>query len=501
VEAGLPPLSQCGKADMYAQIDNAVYFPQIELLEELVHGHPNATFFLTFRSMEKWYHSITHWPPRKNGPFMNDRMKKYNITGSPSNETPSNIDEFSDWYCNHVTRVRNIVARNPSHTLVEVDIEDPGIGQRMEDIFGIDKSCWGRANMNAAIHPEVDPSNVISSKAFIQRDDADADESYPESTDEDVKHNSEDDDDSDDDENDSKDDDYDDYENDSRDDEYDANENDSKDDIGKAVSDRNLFNRTCFRARNETVPSSLYHNLPKPFINLGFPKMGTSSLYSFFKCGGLTSTHFRCGKRSPKCSVCMKESVEAGLPPLSQCGKADMYAQIDNAVYFPQIELLEELVHGHPNATFFLTFRSMEKWYHSITHWPPRKNGPFMNDRMKKYNITGSPSNETPSNIDEFSDWYCNHVTRVRNIVARNPSHTLVEVDIEDPGIGQRMGDIFGIDKSCWGHANMNAAIHPEVNQSEVGLSKQFGQKDASVKEDEARRRRERKNKRRHRQA
>eukprot|EP00571_Detonula_confervacea_P011913 CAMPEP_0172305510 /NCGR_PEP_ID=MMETSP1058-20130122/6782_1 /TAXON_ID=83371 /ORGANISM="Detonula confervacea, Strain CCMP 353" /LENGTH=52 /DNA_ID=CAMNT_0013017129 /DNA_START=21 /DNA_END=175 /DNA_ORIENTATION=- len=52
--------------------------------------------------MEKWYHSITHWPPRKNGPYMSDRLKKFNITGSPSSETLSNPEEFSDWYCNHV---------------------------------------------------------------------------------------------------------------------------------------------------------------------------------------------------------------------------------------------------------------------------------------------------------------------------------------------------------------------------------------------------------------
>lgn len=152
-----------------------------------------------------------------------------------------------------------------------------------------------------------------------------------------------------------------------------------------------------------------------------------------------------------------------------------MYAQIDNGTYFPQIELLDEFVHGHPNATFFLTFRSVEKWYHSISHWPPRKNGPHMDERFKKLNITGSPSSESKSNPKEFSDWYCNHVQRVRDAVANNPSHTLVEVDIEDPDIGQRMEDIFGIKKSCWGHANANAIIHPELkNSSEVDFSKAF---------------------------
>ena len=182
--------------------------------------------------------------------------------------------------------------------------------------------------------------------------------------------------------------------------------------------------------------------------------------------------------------MCMKESVDAGLPPLSQCGEADMYAQIDNGSYFPQIELLEEIVEGHPNATLFLTFRSMEKWYHSIKHWPPRPRGPHMNQRFRKLNITGLPPGEG-RNIEELSDWYCKHVQRVRDIVARNPSHTLVEVDIEDPTIGQRMEDMFGIEKSCWGHANVNANIHPELNESEVEVSKHFRRQDKSDKKKE----------------
>ena len=439
IEAGLPPLSQCGQADMYAQIDDGAYFPQIELLEEFVHGHPDATFFLTFRSMEKWYHSISHWPPRKNGPHMDDRFKKLNITGSPSLENKSNEEEFSDWYCKHVTRVRDIVAQNPTHSLVEVDIEDPDIGQQMEDIFGIGKSCWGHTNVNANIHPEVNESDVVLSKAFRQKDSRT------------IEHDE---------------------------DREEISEDESEKGL-RSVTTEELYsdhkahddylNQACFKARNDTIPLSLYQKLPKPYINLGFPKMGTSSLHAYFECGGKVSAHLKCGRwRSgcTACSECMRASAEAGLPPLAKCCEADMYAQIDNGAYFPQIELLEEFVHGHPDATFFLTFRSIEKWYHSIQNWPPRKNGPHMDDRFKKLNITGSPPIETKSNLKEFGDWYCNHVNKVRRLVAENPSHTLVEVDIEDPNMGQRMQDVFGIKRDCWGHANANAIIHPELNFS-----------------------------------
>mmetsp|Transcript_30734 Transcript_30734/g.52477 ORF Transcript_30734/g.52477 Transcript_30734/m.52477 type:complete len:348 (+) Transcript_30734:63-1106(+) len=251
--------------------------------------------------------------------------------------------------------------------------------------------------------------------------------------------------------------------------------------------------RECLRARSGTIPPSMHGQLLLPYINLGFPKMGTSSLHAYFDCGNLHSTHFVC-QRQKSCVKCVKESIEANkqrentattttkthqqlpprIPPLGTCKPADVYAQIDDGAYFPQIELLHEFV-STPNATtFFLTFRPMEKWYHSITHWPPRPRGPHMDERLKKLNITGSPSNVGRSHIGEFEDWFCNHVTRVRSLLDGHPLHKLVEVDIEDPTVGERMENLFGISQSCWGHKNVNAYIHPEMNASEVEVSKAF---------------------------
>ena len=465
--AGLSPLALCGEADMYAQIDDGTYFPQIELLEELVHGHTNATFFLTFRSMEKWYHSMTHWPPRKNGPHMSDRIMTHNITGSPTVEGGGSPEQFYEWYCKHVQRVRNVI-RHSSNTLVEVDIEDLNTAQRMEDIFGIEKSCWGHTNANALIHPDLN-ADVKMSKFFTKQgndigteDKSDTDDDVDDDDNGNVEEEESlwglEDDDS--------------VNNGSNDDDGNNDSDDApiiSNDVGD--EDQSYFNQDCLRARTDAFPSSSYHNLPFPYVNLGFPKMGTSSLYSFFNCGGLESTHYRCGKRIGKCSICTQESVAAGLPPLAQCGNANVFAQLDNGQYFPQIELLEELVHGHPNATFFLTFRSMDKWYNSLKNWPPRKNGPHMPRRFTKLDITGLPTGKG-KNLYELSDWYCKHVERVRDLIAKNPSHTLVEVDIEDPDTAQRMEEIFGIEQSCWGHKNANGLILDNLNISQIEFNK-----------------------------
>ena len=225
----------------------------------------------------------------------------------------------------------------------------------------------------------------------------------------------------------------------------------------------------CLVARSDTVPPSLYKNLPRPFVNLGFPKMGTSSIHSFFKCGRIPSSHYWCYEKSVteryRCAPCMKKAVENGKSPLADCHGAnqDVYAQIDDGVYFPQTEILEQIVNDHSNATFFLTFRNMERWYKSLQNWPVRKNGRGgfnMVERIQRSTITGGPSKTDPETFDE---WYCKHVQRVRDLIAKNPSHTLVEIDIEDLNTAQRMEDIFGIRQSCWGHKNANALIHPEL--------------------------------------
>lgn len=250
----------------------------------------------------------------------------------------------------------------------------------------------------------------------------------------------------------------------------------NKDEKAKQELTPFISTKSCFKARSNTVPDHLYGKLQKPYFNLGFPKTGTSSLHNFFDCGGLDSVHFRCN-RIDSCARCMKESVEAGGRPLDLCEtgsrKIDVFAQMDNGLYFPQIELLDELVAGYPNATLFLTFRSIEKWYNSLNKWPPRRNGPHMNDKMKKENITGFPSG-VGKNVDEFADWFCNHVERVRGIVARSPTLTLVEVDIEDSTIAKRMSDMFDIDESCWGHTNANPMSNPDMDLSEVQVAKKF---------------------------
>lgn len=69
--------------------------------------------------MEKWYHSISHWPPD-----LPDEYLLKNRLIAPGLKVGGNLTDYSTWFCNHVTRVREMMKSYPGATLVEIDIED-----------------------------------------------------------------------------------------------------------------------------------------------------------------------------------------------------------------------------------------------------------------------------------------------------------------------------------------------------------------------------------------
>ena len=227
---------------------------------------------------------------------------------------------------------------------------------------------------------------------------------------------------------------------------------------------------SCLRARVDLVPPHMRgaSYLIPPVINLGLPKMGSTSLQNFFSCAGYGSSHWWCRTRI-KCAECIQDSVTEGLPPFSKCGGGPVYTQIDGfkrgkppgELYFPQVELLDKIIAGGygGNATYLLTFRDMGGWYQSITHWRggPGIRLPPMRDRMARAGI-----NVTGLSLSNFTNFVCDHVERVRAAV---PAGRLVEVDIDDPGTGRMLSEVFDVDEGCWKMTNAN----PDLRRRDDG--------------------------------
>ena len=115
-------------------------------------GAPQMTYILTFRNMTKWYISMSNWlgiAGKNKTNNMKARFQRSNITGLPPG-AGNNVSEFRNFYCEYVKRVRKTIAKYPGHMLIEIDIEDPTEGWRLEEAFGVNHTCWGKTNIRVS---------------------------------------------------------------------------------------------------------------------------------------------------------------------------------------------------------------------------------------------------------------------------------------------------------------------------------------------------------------
>jgi hypothetical protein len=205
--------------------------------------------------------------------------------------------------------------------------------------------------------------------------------------------------------------------------------------------------------------------LPKPIINLGMPKCGSTSLYAFFACAGLKTSHYFCNAaddhyHDERCGSCMNSHAKQGLPVLEGCGNYDVHTQIDTEgtgmCIFPQVSLLEQFHQEAPNATFILPFRDMDHWIRSLKNWQWEKSHPPMNDILKQCHIDKILPEGQGGNDMELRQFMCDHVTRVREFVKKYPSHKLIELNIEGSYTGQVLSSLFRVNEKCWVHTNAN---------------------------------------------
>jgi hypothetical protein len=129
-----------------------------------------------------------------------------------------------------------------------------------------------------------------------------------------------------------------------------------------------------------------------------------------------------------------------------------------NICVYPQIEYLNLLHKEAPNATFILTFRPIEDWIQSIAQWKGD-----LRTRLADCDLPGFPKGVGTTD-EELKAFFCDQVTRIRNFVAANPSHALVELDLYDTTTNARtMAQLFRANESCWGHSNVGKFQHDET--------------------------------------
>lgn len=232
-------------------------------------------------------------------------------------------------------------------------------------------------------------------------------------------------------------------------------------------------------------------NLPLPVIVVGFPKAGTSSLFSFFSHQGFNAQHWYCCKKqiNPQkggpslMSDCIlynlglmaNKSNEKSM--LQGCGDFEVYAEINGPrsvgtdggflledgtydmespgprIFLPQHFNLQQLHEEYPNATWILNLRDSKKWSNSVMKWSDLKDQ-FANEYFMQHQIYTIPKNDTEMSAF-LRNIYDEHSELIRNFVRKHPSHRLIQVNIEDnDNAGKILAEAFGLQKQHWPHKN-----------------------------------------------
>lgn len=187
----------------------------------------------------------------------------------------------------------------------------------------------------------------------------------------------------------------------------------------------------------------------KVFV-VGLPKTGTTSLHEFFKCGGLSSAHWKCGGDT-RCGECIEANVRHKRPPLQDCGNFDVYAQMDvdadgnHSCYFPQIDALHLLYKHYPRATYILNTRPFDHWNRSIHRW----HGMYHRLRYKCH----WPFVEA-NHTNFFRQLHRQTQQFVKSFQREHPDMRLLNIDIESNETGTILRSEFGMDKDCWTQKN-----------------------------------------------
>uniref|UniRef100_A0A7S1BHW9 Sulfotransferase domain-containing protein n=1 Tax=Corethron hystrix TaxID=216773 RepID=A0A7S1BHW9_9STRA len=211
---------------------------------------------------------------------------------------------------------------------------------------------------------------------------------------------------------------------------------------------------------------------PLPYIVVGMPKSGTTSIHEYFSCGKRhRASHFICKGKTHACpsclpnvcAVCMQNNLMNNGPtsPLLQgCGTWDVFTELDACMmlknpenpvcYYPQVTDLEGIHASYPSATFILNLRNVDQWISSVGRYKD------LARCLVNCDITDVLPRGIGGTTDELHKFYTDHTERVREFVKKRPTHQLVEVNIDEDIAGKQMEKIFGIPAECFGHANQN---------------------------------------------
>jgi hypothetical protein len=202
-------------------------------------------------------------------------------------------------------------------------------------------------------------------------------------------------------------------------------------------------------------------------VNLGMPKMGSTSLFQFFLCSNITANHWRTESSDRTAVVligeCMRDTYDNNNKNNNKSGTgaskhpdlirscsfgAQALTQIDVALspercVLPQIQYIKQLLSANDGKTMFLLpFRPVDDWLASLYH-QVRPDGSRLYDRLQHC---------LPAGQHNLADVWCDHVTTIRQLV---PHDRLLELDLTDHAwTATMLSQFYHTSATCWTQSN-----------------------------------------------
>ena len=204
------------------------------------------------------------------------------------------------------------------------------------------------------------------------------------------------------------------------------------------------------RKRMSKLPPTSPLKVKTPIVVVSLPKSGTSSIWKFFLCAGHMAAHTysRANQTtSHRIGHCIENNVKDKQKPFAGCGPYYVWSDIgyveldNNECFYPSIHALDALYEAYPEMTLLLMRRNSTKWAHSIQKFN------FIGSRWANCNADGMPKS---SDLKALTDFYAEHVARLRKFAQDHPSVTFLDMPLEGKETAQMLEDAFGAPASCW---------------------------------------------------
>jgi hypothetical protein len=210
------------------------------------------------------------------------------------------------------------------------------------------------------------------------------------------------------------------------------------------------------KSLQKPAPQTRVAYFQRPPIKIPFPvlvasifKSGTTSLHSYFRCGGQRSVHYF-GENKLRTGVCMLKNLSKRLDMFRGCGNYDIWTD-NNAMdgcWDPSVYALDAFYRLYPQGTIILSTRDPDDWVSSVQRW----GGLMAHLKTCRRLWPQQPQrNRTDDDIRQFYIWQTNHV---REFAAEHPSLTYIEISLDDVDAGLLLEEKIGIKASCWGKQN-----------------------------------------------